>query len=119
MAQTYEERQSLAAWNALESAVAAGVKIATGTYTGTGEAGPETPTSLHFDFSPKVVWVYDNGYARTTFYPKSQYARNTLDNSDLAVTFNGGDLSWYHLGNNSSQSQLCLSNKTYYWIAIG
>ena len=41
-------------------AIANGVKIATGSYTGTGTYGSANPCSLTFDFSPKVVYIYSS-----------------------------------------------------------
>ena len=39
-----------------------GVRIGTGTYTGTGEAGSDTKSCLLFEFNPKVVFVTAGGH---------------------------------------------------------
>ncbi len=44
----------------------AGAKIAFGTYNGTGTYGSANPTSLTFDFEPKLLWVTKNGFLEST-----------------------------------------------------
>ncbi|MCI9468902.1 MAG: hypothetical protein HFG45_06340, partial [Oscillospiraceae bacterium] len=41
----------------LDEAIAAGAKIATGSYVGTGTYGSSNPCSLTFDFVPQIVFI--------------------------------------------------------------
>ena len=43
----------------IEAALAAGVKIATGSYTGDGTYGSDHPNTLTFPFTPKVVFLFN------------------------------------------------------------
>ena len=50
----------------LETALAAGVQIATGSYVGDGTYGEENAIHITFPFVPKLVLLFTNGTATTT-----------------------------------------------------
>lgn len=120
----------------LAAAAAAGGKVTTGSYTGTGTFGPSNPSTLTFPFVPKIVLIYNiDQYLVSAFVkrlvwlagsPSVQSASGQTQNgssSNDTVTFNqtGNSLSWY----GSSQwgyegkSQCNELNSHYGWIAIG
>lgn len=120
----------------LAAAAAAGGKVTTGSYTGTGTFGPSNPSTLTFPFVPKIVLIYNiDQYLTSAFVkrlvwlsgsPSVQSASGQTQNgssSDDTVRFNqtGNSLSWY----GSSQwgyegkSQCNELNSHYGWIAIG
>lgn len=110
------------------------VKIATGSYVGTGTYGASNPNSLTFDFKTKVVIVYGNDYYYSTNGEYISYAflfsgmpaynclqtwqnaSTNMSNIGGYLTIDGASVSWY---GNSASSQLNDSGKTYYYIAIG
>lgn len=112
-----------------------GVKIETGTYTGTGTYGSNNPNSLTFSFEPKLVIVYEYKQTSGTLYPSGStngllrsfiWAGQTRGyvnggNGAAAITFTqrGNTLSWY---SNSSDGQLNNSSTKdygYKYLAIG
>lgn len=116
-----------------------GVKIATGSYTGTGTYGSSHPNSLTFDFEPAVLLVsspsnyglegfgYDSasnvtyamiGSVLTTSY--KQYfgiGVNTNATGYGKKSFDGKKFSWYNTA--SAANQWNASKKVYHYIAIG
>lgn len=111
---------------AKDGALADGVKIATGSYVGTGTYGASNPCSLTFDFIPKIVvishssnmsifnvWYYNTS---SGIYPYNTAYKNKF-------TLNGNTLSWYNAGTDQYveqyQIQLNESGKTYAWFAAG
>lgn len=132
MSQTYEDRLTLEAWNALESAVAGKAQIATGSYTGTGEYDEANPNSLTFDFIPKMVLIYDtlgmNVYANSRggswsgclMWSAGQTTAQVLSSvagsfTQVYFTLAGTTLSWY----GTEAWAQCNYPKTYYYLAIG
>ena len=118
-----------------------GVKIATGSYTGTGTYGSSSPNSLTFAFEPKLVFmfkdkfpvygsvssttshpVYGTTIGMTTAYSKSLfniYGRRSGDDYYLYAkkSSDGKTLSWYHGA--GANDQMNGSGATYQYIAIG
>ena len=114
-----------------------GVKLATGSYTGTGTYGSSNPNSLTFDFEPKLVFmfedklplykninsqtyhpVYGTTIGMTTTYSRSLFNIYSGDNYFYAKkSSDGKTLSWYHEANASAQ--INKSGVTYQYIAIG
>ena len=104
------------------------VKIATGSYVGTGTSGQNNPTTLTFPFEPKLVLI---GIASTTarigiaMNPLVRmlhlYDDNTSSNDItsflLHVTWSENTISYFSNGN--YQEQFNQSGNTYYYIAIG
>lgn len=100
------------------------VKIATGTYTGTGTYGSSNPNRMTFDFEPKMLFIY----SKTSFYPTSYgFSSGFLwgegmtkagGNATYILNFDldGNTISWY-----SEKSALNQCNSTSEWryFAIG
>ena len=118
-----------------------GVKLATGSYTGTGTYGSSNPNSLTFAFEPKLVFmfkdkfpvygsvssttsypVYGTTIGMTTTYSRSLfniYGRRSGDDYYLYAkkSSDGKTLSWYHEAR--ADDQMNDSGVTYRYIAIG
>lgn len=116
-----------------------GVKIATGSYTGTGKYGSGNKNKLIFDFVPKFVIIQGSKYYSnikadclhigiltqgcTGAFTSEIYAyRSKLDTSDnelfgVTVSWSANTVTWYAGAN--YQAQLNESGYTYGWIAIG
>ena len=123
------------------------VRIATGSYVGTGTYGSSNPCSLTFDFPPKVVimanhygWRDDtsgnqaanqvggipvifNMDMAPTEYKTGGYPSYIIDFDDhqegayVKKSLDGKTLTWY--GSKSSVGQNNESRITYRWFAIG
>lgn len=110
----------------------AGVRIATGSYVGTGTYGEQNPNSLTFPFAPKFVMVYTNA----GIYPVAGSAAEMGDCFIWSVGIEKSDLNakqtfalarntftWYAKTNVGSTqapiNQLNVSGKTYFYFAIG
>lgn len=111
-----------------------GIRLATGSYVGTGTYGANNPNTLTFDFSPYLILIYgilqsasngvDSGY---TLINKVTGTFNSLsvDANEIHFTygnaiFNGGMVSWYGTSSMSTgAAQANNSNGIYYYIAIG
>ena len=110
----------------------ADVKIAVGSYTGAGYAGPNYKNSLTFDFEPKLVIVMDqseltgwqyifvNGKTKVQCVPEASYAA-TVSWSDNTVTWWMADASSSSNATNSGyvKHQFNTSGATYHYFAIG
>ena len=110
------------------------VKIATGSYVGTGTYGESNPNSLTFDFEPKLVIIGldvndSNATIRTAtffcFYLPTDYKTYSYRYTNGGSMYNketyyakldGKTLSWYT--SVSVEEQLNFS-KTYHYLAIG
>lgn len=111
----------------IDAALAAGTKIQTGTYTGTGEFGPEHPTSITFDFEPKLVIIRPYDMSFKSILPINLLlwikgvGKDSLDYNDTArhFTLDGNTLSWYADGSEASESRQMNSNNPYCYAAIG
>lgn len=103
-----------------------GVKIATGSYTGTGTYGSSNPNSLTFEFEPKILLVLSNdatgGMLGIRGAQKATTGLATYNGTDN-ITFNQNVVSWYYSsGGNSSTYpyiQMNQASMSYYYIAIG
>ena len=128
---------------ALNAAKATIPKIATGTYVGTGTCGVSNPTSLTFDFEPKLViitvdiqgtqggTVHGNdsitpviipyGASSFTFwYSHSSYVQ--YDTYACAVAWDGTTIRWWNkqsVTNTNAYMQLNKTDATYRYFAIG
>ena len=108
-----------------------GVKIATGSYTGTGTYGSSNPNSLTFDFKPKLVIISAEsliiGYGSTLTQPDwklwigqpNAYVGYNKGNVKDTYKVEGNKFSWYNSNYGSATMQLNYSGQTYYYIAIG
>lgn len=103
-----------------------GVRIATGSYVGTGTYGEDNPNSLTFEFEPKFLIVQRS----TTNYPGgfiwidgiSEIGSVFTDTSSgaslrISIIKNEKDITWYSTSN--AEKQMNLVDSYYYYIAIG
>ena len=111
----------------VENALAnAGLKIATGTYVGTGTCGAEHPNSLTFDFVPKLVFVFSDNDSGgqiiwTPGVPRvSSNIRNPYEYS-VITSGSGNTFAWYSDATDGlgPSKQLNLNTFTYRWAALG
>ena len=112
---------------------AADVKIASGSYVGTGTVGSSNPCSLTFDFVPTLIFIgpsisggyinVNNGSQSSTYLQWGVsdyfYAYDTNAGSNK-VSYSGSTMTWYATNSAASaKNQLNASATTYRWIAIG
>lgn len=118
----------------------ASLKIATGSYVGTGVYGKNNPNTLTFDFEPKILFIQTSelmestsndtyniyfiyGAPRRINYVSSVSSPDEDHSSKIYTMWNVNNVSWYAVGGNnvmvSAKSQLNEQNITYYYIAIG
>lgn len=120
-----------------DNAASPHVKIATGSYVGTGKYGSSNPNSLTFDFEPKIVMISSaehNDYfaifpcfSLPASYPSNiGYGWSGLWNGTLTSLQDNyaklldNTLSWYYAGSSSAAiHQLNYSNTTYTYLVIG
>lgn len=103
-----------------------GTKIATGSYTGTGTNGSSNPNSLTFAFPPKLVFVGfknpggNSGTSMIFMHGSTVYASGAMPYGTSVISVNykfvGNTVSWYA---DDYAKQNNVSNKTYYYVAIG
>jgi hypothetical protein len=118
----------------LATDIANGVKIATGTYTGTGKYGSSDLTTISLPFEPKAIIVNTSGIVplcvpqlTTSYVSYSTYILNGVDftNGSANVRKNGKQVQIYSNSGATPaatwypQFQLNTSGKTYYYLAIG
>lgn len=112
--------------------VAEGVKIATGSYTGSGTAGSSNKNSLTFDFEPELIFISGNwgaNYMKTgphiLHVRSGKYLCNPgVNNYECKglIESSGNTVYWYESGNSTSgnpQAQGNYGGYTYQYIAIG
>lgn len=104
-----------------------GVKIATGSYTGTGTYGASNPNSLTFEFEPKVLFIapvtnYSGALNYQSVFWKGMTSFPTYigsaDTGMSVVVSWGTTVSWYTNGSYANR-QLNDSGTSYAYIAIG
>mgnify|MGYP004622760533 CR=1 FL=1 len=96
-----------------------GVKIATGSYTGTGTYGSSNPNSLTFEFEPKIVIITCASSGPIICFLCSQTQENYVYNGGnlkATASWNGMTVNWY---GTSQAAQSNVSGYTYNFIAIG
>lgn len=130
-----ESLEALAA--ALGVGEGGGVKIATGSYVGTGTYGSYYPNSVTFDFAPRFfmfigyeipnspAWRHvenamflfldciSTDYTSTVFYTSEGKLQG---GTEVKISEDGLTLTWYHGSGASYQNNT--SDRTYYWVAI-
>lgn len=121
-------------WTSLQDLVAAlgdagGVRIATGSYTGTGTYGANNPCSLTFPFSPILIIIscWRNASSVTTTSTIGIFVRNVhgmrLTQSTnyaskiLYATWAETSISWYSV--DGENDQLNYDGTTYHYLALG
>ena len=110
-------------------ALDAGVKIATGSYTGTGTYGASNPNSLTFDFEPKFLFIHKNnaldkgtmliavkGLTKAMPLGNNSSSQVIMD-AYVNISFSGNSVEFYN--QYEASWQLNESGKTYNYIAIG
>lgn len=136
---TKDDQPTMQAFNdafegAVKDSLARGVKIEVGSYVGTGTSGSANPTSITFDFAPKVLIMlgdhfYNAGYisalnvtSLTTSFVEYRFGyRQAINTGYCKKSADGKTISWY--ANYSSKQdpgyQFNQSGETYEYIAIG
>lgn len=99
------------------------VKIATGSYTGTGTSGSSNKNSLTFGFLPKIVFISSNETNTGSGFVTPNdggfgYAGGSTG-SKLTTSVSGNTISWYTNTSNGTTQQLNSSGKKFEYIAIG
>ena len=130
MSQTYEDRPTLERWNELVATVGSMPKIAAGSYRGDNTYGEDHPTTLTFDFTPKLVFMFAY-HTESSLYNAAGYVPSILcwgltgklyhgvnnTSSPATVSYSGNTLSIVSTAN--AANQLNNSYNSYYWVAIG
>lgn len=105
-----------------------GVKLASGSYVGTGTYGVDNKNTVNVGFAPKLFFVFhDSSSALSTYHGFWEEGCNTLKgfsdsgSLDRPCTVSGNTISWYvpPFGSGMHQRQLNISGETYRWFAIG
>ena len=103
-----------------------GVKIATGSYTGTGTYGSSNPNSLTFAFEPKMVFIgaksQPSANCAFVFNGQITFSRtNSGGGGDSAVcSFSGNTFTWYSTSSSwGVDAQMNSANVAYLYFAIG
>lgn len=112
-------------------------KIAAGSYVGTGTGGEDGPSTLTFDFSPRLIIITTDGGTDTPYPSNStprffvrpwKYANSYADGNTSAntyytyVTWTDNGVSWYAQfddGDPAPGGQLNREGVTYHYLAIG
>lgn len=100
-----------------------GVKLATGSYTGTGTYGSSNPNSLTFDFDPKLVFISlkDQRPSVCAFAINGQttFSKTNADDSSQTnlCSFSRNLFTWYN--EIDADIQFNIFNRTYCYVAIG
>lgn len=99
------------------------VRIATGSYTGTGTYGSSNPNSLTFSFPPEFLVVSPNQEPYRLFLVRGMTKSNTSptggSNGNVAVAWDGSTVSWYGDSNGEAYLQLNARSNPYFYFAIG
>lgn len=105
----------------------AGVRIATGSYVGTGKFGSANPNSLTFEFEPKFVIVSaaSGGVSRLMFQSgQTETYQVGFDSGDSinTIVWSGNTVSWYVKNPGdyvNADEQMNQTNMNYIYLAIG
>ena len=110
----------------LETMETNAVRIAIGSYSGTGKSGKSYPNSLTFDFEPKFVYVMPSSHTydgNRLFLIRgcTKSASGTSSSTENTITWSGNTVSWYgEVGQTSyTEGQLNKRGTTYRYFAIG
>ena len=94
------------------------VRIATGSYEGTGTYGASNPCSLTFDFAPKllIVAIEDQGYLRGMigYRPQSMAFAIALWSGDVFTQWENNSVKFY-----DNDGMFNSKNTQYHYLAIG
>lgn len=99
------------------------VRIATGSYTGTGTYGSSNPNSLTFSFPPEFLVVSPNQEPYRLFLVRGMTKSNTSptggSDGNVAVAWDGSTVSWYGDSTGDAYLQLNRRGTPYFYFAIG
>ena len=114
----------------IDALLANGVKIQTGTYKGVNGSIENTPATINFNFTPKLVflhWEYATGYSsdvvfvqggsKTTIYGRSESTSALM--KDVSYTISTKQISMSAGLGNQAHSSVNSSGVTYRYIALG
>lgn len=104
--------------DAMAAIDAAMPRIVTGSYTGDGTYGSEHPTTLTFDFKPRMVLLFNPGgqnYHGICIPGESGSPYMLNDNTSISVRWSENTVS---LWSGSSDRQFNATNYKYYYVAI-
>lgn len=119
-------------WTDLWGNAIPALRIAHGTYTGTGTYGEDNPNSLSFRFTPKIWglygYTYDTNYSTTDIFSSDSdgfimpwgvnvFVGGYPHDDYSAYTYDGNTVSWYSPDNASTQHND--SDCKYFYFAIG
>lgn len=105
----------------------AGLRIATGSYVGTGSYGESNPNTLNFDSPPKVVVIgcdkNQSGGSSSgvgVFISPSENGIHLTGNTKFQekTTWAGKSISWYVFSGTAAGQQFNESGTTYYFFAV-
>ena len=119
---------------AIDAALSAGARVVTGSYTGTGTFGEDSPNMLTFGFCPKLIFIFQTNYYGPFANTKNTgsccgitnhvfyFGANSFGVYDSAYgtvryTLSENGLTWYT--ELSAAAQMNAENTTYSYIAIG
>lgn len=98
-----------------------GVRIATGSYVGTGTYGAANPNRLTFEFEPKLLVIskggVDAGYNSGFIMCGVGGLGGGSNRNGVISLLDSNTVTWYN--QNRAQEQLNSSGDTYYYLAIG
>lgn len=105
-----------------------GVKVQTGSYIGTGTYGPSNPSSLTFEFSPKIL-LLSGGGSRPDLFIADFFGRTNivltgqLNLEQKSITAKGKTISWWnnesYTGTSADAVQMNSNGILYEYIAFG
>ena len=110
----------------IDAALAAGAKIAIGSYVGTGTSGMDNPNSLTFEFAPKMVLIacqeatYQEDFMLIMYgqiYCHSFGVSGADGRCNLYWSDDGMTVSWYN--SYGEYAQMNANKKTFCYCAIG
>ena len=108
-------------------------KIAVGSYVGTGTYGESNPTTLTFDFEPKIIFLDVTTRSTATGMNASKIPTYSIlfrgaaeassaSGSLLTLIWDGKQVSWYYetsFSSGAASGQYNTEGQTYHYIAIG
>lgn len=110
-------------FNAVKGLLGGGVKIATGSYVGTGIYGASNPCSLTFDFVPKLVAIggksTNSGITTSVIIAGMKSFSNVTSDyggARFSIIWDNQTVSWYSSNVTEQQN---IADEVYQYIAFG
>ena len=94
--------------------------VKSGNYIGSGQFGQSNPSSLEFEFTPKMVMIAKTSGVYDTYLLKGKtvsYVQSSTGVSEITVEWTGNKVSWY--STESAGVQLNESGTLYYYVVFG